>query len=219
MPLNEDMLGSEMRDQVRQIRSAQRRGGRGAAMKAGAESAAKARQPQSKVTSTNNPATMSRSSRRMGSGLLENAPTKETPAPAPTKSSGIRTSRSGGGDYPFTKSEPLPAKAPPSMTTGSRGDLAAKGKSFAAKEGMLRPSAANAAKGASTIAALEAAGPIMGAASALAAADEATGYKRTQYSGNFGGPSFQTNPYASGKPAYAGQSVVSKLMGVGKKGK
>lgn len=219
MALNEDMLGSEMRDQVRQIRSAQRRGGRGAAMKAGAESAAKARQPQSKVTSTNNPATMSRSSRRMGSGLLENTPTKETPAPTPTKSSGVRTSRSGGGDYPFTKSEPMPTKSAPSMTTGSRGDIASKAKSFAAKEGMLRPSAANAAKGAATIGAMEAAGPIMAVAGALAEADKATGYKRTQYSGNFGGPSFQTNPYASGKPAYAGQSVVSKLMGVGKKGK
>ena len=172
-----------------------------------------------KTTSTNNPAIMSRSSRRMYSGLLENAPKKEAPAPAPTKSSGVRTSRSGGGDYPFTKSEPMPTKSAPSMTTGSRGDIASKAKSFAAKEGMLRPSAANAAKGAATIGAMEAAGPIMAVAGALAEADKATGYKRTQYSGNFGGPSFQTNPYASGKPAYAGQSVVSKLMGVGKKGK
>jgi len=127
--------------------------------------------------------------------------------------------RSGGGDYPFTKSEPAPtSKATPSMTTGSRSEMIGKAKSIAAKEGMLRGNAANAAKGAATIAAMEAAGPIMGAASALAAADEATGYKRTQYSGNFGGPSFNVNPYSS-KASYPGQSTMSKLMGVGKKGK
>jgi hypothetical protein len=64
-------------------------------------------------------------------------------------------------------------------------------------------------------------GPMAGAAAvadALYAADEATGFRRTKYSGNSGGPSFSMNPYASSnKSAYAGQSNVSKLMGVGKK--
>jgi hypothetical protein len=161
-----------------------------------------------------------RATRRMGSGLLENAPKREAETKStPASTSSTRRMRSGGGDYPFTKSEPATtAKATPSMTTGSRSEMIGKAKSIAAKEGMLRGNAANAAKGAATIAAMEAAGPIMGAASALAAADEATGYKRTQYSGNFGGPSFNANPYSS-KSSYPGQSTMSKLMGVGKKGK
>lgn len=39
--------------------------------------------------------------------------------------------------------------------------------------------------------------PAVTAAYNIAEADKATGYKRTQYSGNFGGPSFSVNPYAS----------------------
>lgn len=39
--------------------------------------------------------------------------------------------------------------------------------------------------------------PIIGIAGLIAEADRATGYKRAQYTGNFGGPSFATNPYAS----------------------
>ena len=64
-------------------------------------------------------------------------------------------------------------------------------------------------------------GPIAGAvaaADALYAADEATGFRRTKYSGPSGGPSFSMNPYASSnKSAYNGQSAMSKAMGVGKK--
>lgn len=64
-------------------------------------------------------------------------------------------------------------------------------------------------------------GPIAGAvaaADALYAADEATGFRRTKYSGPSGGPSFSMNPYASSnKSAYNGQSAMSKMMGVGKK--
>jgi hypothetical protein len=64
-------------------------------------------------------------------------------------------------------------------------------------------------------------GPMAGAAAvadALYAADEATGFRRTKYSGNSGGPSFSMNPYASSnKSSYAGQSAMSKAMGVGKK--
>jgi len=121
---------------------------------------------------------------------------------------------------PLTKSEPTPVKTMQNMTTGSRSDIAAKGRAAAIKSGALKPNASMAAKSAGTIAAIEAAGPVMAAVSALAEADKATGYKRTQYSGNFGGPSFSTNPYASSsKPAYSGQSTMSKLMGVGKKGK
>ena len=119
-----------------------------------------------------------------------------------------------------SKVTPTNDPSTPNMTTGSRGDIAARGKAAAIKSGALRPNAGMAAKGAGTIAAIEAAGPVMAAVSALVEADKATNYKRTQYSGNFGGPSFSTNPYASSsKPAYSGQSTMSKLMGVGKKGK
>jgi len=62
------------------------------------------------------------------------------------------------------------------------------------------------------------ANPMIGVAGAIAEADRATGYKRTKYSGNFGGPSFAVNPYSS-KSSYAGQSPMSKMMGVGKKSK
>jgi hypothetical protein len=62
------------------------------------------------------------------------------------------------------------------------------------------------------------ANPMLGIAAGIAEADKATDYKRVKYSGNFGGPSFSVNPYASSnKPAYNGQSNVSKLMGVGRK--
>lgn len=61
-------------------------------------------------------------------------------------------------------------------------------------------------------------GPIAEGAAALYAADEATGFKRTKYSGNSGGPSFASNPYSS-KASYPGQSKMSMMMGVGKKGK
>ena len=60
--------------------------------------------------------------------------------------------------------------------------------------------------------------PMLGVAAAIADADKATGYKRAKYTGNFGGPSFSANPYSS-KTSYAGQSPMSKMMGVGKKGK
>jgi hypothetical protein len=61
-------------------------------------------------------------------------------------------------------------------------------------------------------------GPVAEGAAALYAADEATGFRRTKYSGNSGGPSFSMNPYASSnKSSYAGQSAMSKAMGVGKK--
>ena len=39
--------------------------------------------------------------------------------------------------------------------------------------------------------------PIIGAAVLLADADKATDYKRVKYTGSFGGPSFNKNPYAS----------------------
>ena len=61
-------------------------------------------------------------------------------------------------------------------------------------------------------------GSIVGVADAIYQADKATDFKRTKYSGNFGGPSFNVNPYSS-KASYPGQSKVSMLMGVGKKGK
>jgi len=61
-------------------------------------------------------------------------------------------------------------------------------------------------------------GPVAEGAAALYAADEATGFRRTKYSGNSGGPSFSMNPYASSnKSSYAGQSAMSKAMGFGKK--
>jgi len=61
-------------------------------------------------------------------------------------------------------------------------------------------------------------GPMAAVASAMYNADEATGFRRTKYSGNSGGPSFSMNPYASSnKSSYAGQSAMSKAMGVGKK--
>jgi hypothetical protein len=59
-------------------------------------------------------------------------------------------------------------------------------------------------------------GPVAEGAAAMYAADEATGFKRTKYSGNFGGPSFNSNPYAK-TAAYPGQSKMSMMMGVGKK--
>ena len=60
--------------------------------------------------------------------------------------------------------------------------------------------------------------PMAAVASAMYNADEATGFRRTKYSGNSGGPSFSMNPYASSnKSSYAGQSAMSKAMGVGKK--
>jgi len=59
--------------------------------------------------------------------------------------------------------------------------------------------------------------PMLGVAASIAEADRATGYKRAKYTGNFGGPSFSVNPYSS-KSSYAGQSPMSKMMGVGKKG-
>jgi len=59
--------------------------------------------------------------------------------------------------------------------------------------------------------------PMLGVAAAIADADKATGYKRAKYTGNFGGPSFSVNPYSS-KSSYAGQSPMSKMMGVGNKG-
>ena len=223
MAMDENMLGSEMRDQVRRIKSAERRSGRAAAMKAGVEKARAgnsidleellAEEAKQKMSS--------RSTRRMGSGLLQNAPRPVEPTKSTsTFTTGQRTSRSGGGDFAYKKSEPTPAKTMQNMTTGSRSDIAAKGRAAAMKSGALKPDASMAAKGAGTIAAMEAAGPVMAAVSALAEADKATNYKRTKYSGNFGGPSFSTNPYASSsKPAYSGQSTMSKLMGVGKKGK
>ena len=200
----------------------------------GKEAASKVRQKvqatpvksTSKVTPTNDPSTMSRSSRRMMSGLLENAPKNQTSTPiepfiGPRRGRMRPVGEKATSVGTFTKSsEPTPTKTMPNMTTGSRGDIAARGKAAAMKSGALRPDAGMAAKGAGTIAAIEAAGPVMAAVSALAEADKATNYKRTQYSGNFGGPSFSTNPYASSsKPAYSGQSTMSKLMGVGKKGK
>ena len=61
-------------------------------------------------------------------------------------------------------------------------------------------------------------GPVAEGAAAMYAADEATGFRRTKYSGPSGGPSFSMNPYASSnKSAYNGQSAMSKAMGVGKK--
>ena len=61
-------------------------------------------------------------------------------------------------------------------------------------------------------------GPVAEGAAAMYAADEATGFRRTKYSGPSGGPSFSMNPYASSnKSAYNGQSNMSKMMGVGKK--
>lgn len=61
-------------------------------------------------------------------------------------------------------------------------------------------------------------GPVAEGAAAMYAADEATGFRRTKYSGPSGGSSFSMNPYASSnKSAYNGQSNMSKMMGVGKK--
>lgn len=82
-----------------------------------------------------------------------------------------------------------------------------------------RASSANAQpKGGGMMAKAAALGPVAEGAAALYAADEATGFRRTKYSGNSGGPSFSMNPYASSnKSSYAGQSAMSKAMGVGKK--
>lgn len=147
-----------------------------------------------KTTSTNNPATMSRSSRRMYSGLLENAPKKEAPAPAPTKSSGVRTSRSGGGDYPFTKSEPTSVKTTPSTAAGM-GSLAM-----------------NAAKVLGPIGVLAATQQAAGATPS----DEASMMEQVKMNPK---SFYNTKGPGSVKSAYAGQSNLSKLMGVGKKGK
>jgi len=65
---------------------------------------------------------------------------------------------------------------------------------------------------------LNAVGSVVGLADAMYQADKATDFKRTKYSGNFGGPSFDANPYAK-TAAYPGQSKMSMMMGVGKKGK
>lgn len=62
--------------------------------------------------------------------------------------------------------------------------------------------------------------PAVAAAYNIAEADKATGYKRTQYSGNFGGPSFSVNPYASTNktPSKAAPSMRGMLgMPKGKK--
>jgi len=56
--------------------------------------------------------------------------------------------------------------------------------------------------------------PMLGVAASMYEADRATGFRRTGYSGNSGGPSFTMNPYA--KTNYSGQSPMSKMMGVKK---
>jgi hypothetical protein len=56
--------------------------------------------------------------------------------------------------------------------------------------------------------------PMLGVAASMYEADRATGFRRTKYSGNSGGPSFAMNPYA--KTNYSGQSPMSKMMGVKK---
>jgi len=82
-----------------------------------------------------------------------------------------------------------------------------------------RASAAKAQpRGGGMMAKAAALGPVAEGAAAMYVADEATGFRRTKYSGPSGGPSFSTNPYASSnKSAYNGQSAMSKMMGVGKK--
>ena len=73
-------------------------------------------------------------------------------------------------------------------------------------------------RGGGMVSNINAVGNIAGIADAMYQADKATGFRRTKYSGNSGGPSFSMNPYASSnKSSYAGQSAMSKAMGVGKK--
>ena len=71
-------------------------------------------------------------------------------------------------------------------------------------------------RGSGMMAKAAALGPVAEGAAAMFAADEATDFKRTKYSGNFGGPSFSKNPYSS-TASYPGQSKMSMMMGVGKK--
>ncbi len=190
----DDMLFSDIRTEQKAINSAKRRSGRAAAMKAGVEKARAGNTVQLEDLLAEEEANK-RTNRKMGSGLLKNAPrteveTKSTPTGRP------RTSRSGGGDYPFTKNDSV--KSNPVAKSG----VATK---VAARAGEIAPK-------------LNAIGSVVGLADAMYQADKATDFKRTKYSGNFGGPSFATNPYSS-KASYAGQSTMSKLMGVGKKGK
>jgi len=237
MAMDENMLGSEMRDQVRRIKSAERRSGRAAAMKAGVEKARAgnsidleellAEEAKQKMPS--------RSTRRMGSGLLQNAPRPVEPTKSTsTFTTGQRTSRSGGGDFAYKKSEPTPAKTMQNMTTGSRSDIAAKGKAAAIKFGALKPNASMAAKGAGTIAATGAAAragamtaaKILGPVAMLAASEKAAGATPSEEMSmmrqSMQNPSGFYNTMGPGSvknPAYSGQSTMSKLMGVGKKGK
>jgi hypothetical protein len=60
--------------------------------------------------------------------------------------------------------------------------------------------------------------PAVNMASAIAEADKATGFKRTQYSGSFGGPSFTKNPFAASNSKQSSPSMRSMLgMPKGKK--
>jgi hypothetical protein len=136
-----------------------------------------------------------RATRRMGSGLLENAPkpeaeTKSTPA----STSGTRRMRSGGGDYPFTKNNTA-------------------AKSAAATGAAARAGAMTAAK-------------VLGPAAMLAASEKAAGATPSEEMSmmrqSMQNPSSFYNTMGPGSvknPAYSGQSTMSKLMGVGKKGK
>jgi len=134
-----------------------------------------------------------RATRRMGSGLLENAPkpveeTKSTPTGRP------RTSRSGGGDYPFTKNNTA-------------------AKSAAATGAAARAGAMTAAK---------ALGPVAMLAASEKAAGATPSEEMSMMRQSMQNPSSFYNTMGPGSvknPAYSGQSTMSKLMGVGKKGK
>jgi hypothetical protein len=84
------------------------------------------------------------------------------------------------------------------------------GRAAAAKATKVAPKAAP--KGGGIGGALS--NPMLGVAASMYEADRATGFRRTKYSGNSGGPSFTMNPYA--KTNYSGQSPMSKMMGVKK---
>lgn len=124
----------------------------------------------------------------------------------------------------MSKTEPtvkrLRAQTANNVRLARSGDVTARDASNAANARARLAARSSAAKaqpsGGGMMAKAAALGPVAEGAAALYAADEATGFKRTKYSGNFGGPSFAVNPYSS-KASYAGQSTMSKAMGVGKK--
>lgn len=58
--------------------------------------------------------------------------------------------------------------------------------------------------------------PMVAAATAIAEADKATGYKRVKYSGSFGGPSFSSNPYAKTNTSSKAAPSMRSMLGMPK---